>query len=224
MKRCHTATADSAARSVFSALVPAPRTADFKFPATELAPKLCGAQTPGEFVGLLRQLKEWSGLTFRQIETRAQHYGDCLPKSTVAATLERDALPRQEFLKAFVRACGCDPALWVHTRRSLAVAAVEPAGDSPSGGADERQLPLRAENLEGCDQELGRLPMVALMLEVPCDEAEQAIERLVEVDLRESTGLRRHRIHDLVRLLARESPESHSSGDAALRVTVCLWA
>jgi hypothetical protein len=81
------------------------------------------ADSPTAFVGLMRQLKEWSGLGFKQLEQRAERAGTPLPHSTLSATLGRSSLPRADLLDAFVRACGCDDdtvAAWLDSRDRLA--------------------------------------------------------------------------------------------------------
>ncbi|MGJ3559792.1 helix-turn-helix domain-containing protein [Streptomyces sp. INA 01156] len=80
------------------------------------------ARTPAEYVGLLRRLKEHSGLTYRQLEERAAERGDVLARSTLADVLRRDALPRAELVAALVRACGPgeDVAEWLAARERLA--------------------------------------------------------------------------------------------------------
>ncbi|MEU8354115.1 helix-turn-helix domain-containing protein [Streptomyces sp. NPDC048845] len=65
-----------------------------------------GARDRTEFAGLLRLLKERSGLTYRQLEERAAARGDVLPRSTLADVLAGKTAPRREQLAAFVRACG----------------------------------------------------------------------------------------------------------------------
>jgi hypothetical protein len=122
------------------------------------------AKTPAEFMLRLRQLKEWAGLTYRQIEIRSRRHGDCLARSTLAATLRRDALPREDFVRSLVRACGHDPDPWIRVRRELAVmTAAEPQKESsPVSGPEvapglespPRQLPLDADVLVGRDREL----------------------------------------------------------------------
>ena len=64
------------------------------------------AHNAAEFVALLRELKERSGLTYRQLEERAAAHGDVLARSTLSGALRQDALPRTEILLAFLRACG----------------------------------------------------------------------------------------------------------------------
>ncbi|MBC6459925.1 helix-turn-helix domain-containing protein [Actinomadura sp. HBU206391] len=127
------------------------------------------AGTPEEFMVRLRQLREWTGLTFRDLETRSRRLGDHLPRSTLASTLRRDALPRQEFVEALVRACGLDPAPWARARRRLAVrlAAAEPAGERTwvqaaeqapvRDGSAPHQLPLAPPVLVGRDRELDQV-------------------------------------------------------------------
>jgi hypothetical protein len=80
------------------------------------------ARTPAEYVGLLRRLKEDSGLTFRQLEERAAEHGDVLARSTLADVLRRDGLPRAEVVAALVRACGAEEEVprWLAARERLA--------------------------------------------------------------------------------------------------------
>jgi Ricin-type beta-trefoil lectin domain-like len=88
--------------------------------------------TPADFVGALRGLREWSGLTYRQLAAKAASSGDVLPSSTVASALSRNTLPRQQVVVAFVRACGLDGAAaarWVAARDRLAAGPVSSAGD-----------------------------------------------------------------------------------------------
>ncbi|MEU1586786.1 helix-turn-helix domain-containing protein [Micromonospora sp. NPDC005710] len=80
------------------------------------------ASDPAAFVELLRQLKDRSGLTYRQLEQRAATAGDVLARSTAADILRRSTLPRPEVLTAFVRACGAGDQLdtWLRARHRLA--------------------------------------------------------------------------------------------------------
>ncbi|MGC5289890.1 ATP-binding protein [Micromonospora sp. DT231] len=83
-----------------------------------------GAATPMEFVGALRQLRLWSGLTYRQLAANAAASGEILPFGTIASVLSRTSLPRREFVASFVRACGLDEASiarWVRERNALVV-------------------------------------------------------------------------------------------------------
>ncbi|MEU6033837.1 hypothetical protein ABZ801_00345 [Actinomadura sp. NPDC047616] len=92
------------------------------------------ADTAAEFVGDMRRLKSWSGLTFRQLESRAAAMGDVLPRSTLVEALRRERLPREELLAAFVRACGGGPdtvAQWLTIRRRLAVTDTDRTREAP---------------------------------------------------------------------------------------------
>ncbi|WEV23767.1 hypothetical protein OYE22_00170 [Streptomyces sp. 71268] len=64
------------------------------------------AGDPGEFTAAMRQLKERSGLTYRQIEKRAAEHGEVLARSTLADVLSGKVAPRPELVAAFVRVCG----------------------------------------------------------------------------------------------------------------------
>ncbi|MEU6352447.1 hypothetical protein ABZ896_24505 [Streptomyces sp. NPDC047072] len=65
-----------------------------------------GAGTPEEFMVRLRQLKEWTGFTYRELGTRSRGVGDQLPRSTLAGSLRRNALPSQDFVATHARAGG----------------------------------------------------------------------------------------------------------------------
>ncbi|MFD3626086.1 helix-turn-helix domain-containing protein [Streptomyces sp. NPDC058698] len=88
------------------------------------------ARTAGEYVALLRKLKERSGLTLRRLEQRAAERDDVLARSTLADMLRRDTLPRAELVTALVRACGAEKELpeWLAARERLAAGEV-PAAD-----------------------------------------------------------------------------------------------
>ncbi|MBG6103640.1 hypothetical protein IW249_004054 [Micromonospora vinacea] len=109
------------------------------------------ASNPAEFVDLLRQLKDRSGLTYRQLEQRAAAAGDVLARSTAADILRRSTLPRPEVVAAFVRACGAEDQVetWLRARHRLAAgqfAPPSPAADPPPVDAvttPERAGPAR---------------------------------------------------------------------------------
>ncbi len=86
---------------------------------------------------MLRQLRAWSGFTYRELTSRANAAGHALPHTTLASALARHTLPREGLLVAFVQACGLDQQAlgrWVETLRGLRVAheAAQPEStDSP---------------------------------------------------------------------------------------------
>ncbi|MDT0609131.1 RICIN domain-containing protein [Streptomyces lancefieldiae] len=86
----------------------------------ELSPHEAG--DAGGFVESMQQLKERSGLTYRDLEERAARNGDVLPRSTLADMLRRTSLPRPELLAAFVRACGDAQRVgaWLDARNRIA--------------------------------------------------------------------------------------------------------
>lgn len=82
------------------------------------------ARDAAEFILEMRGLRIWSGLTFRQLERAATDNGHVLPHSTLVTALRRDRLPREELLRAFISACGCDAQTvddWLAARRRLAL-------------------------------------------------------------------------------------------------------
>ncbi|GAA3994041.1 hypothetical protein GCM10022247_12010 [Allokutzneria multivorans] len=85
------------------------------------------AATPAEFVALLRQVRDRSGLTYREIERRAEALGEVLPKSTTASMLTRDTLPRPELVSALLKVCGeTDDASWLLAHERLSGPAEAP--------------------------------------------------------------------------------------------------
>ncbi|MBL1082290.1 XRE family transcriptional regulator [Streptomyces actinomycinicus] len=88
----------------------------------------------GEFAAAMRQLKERSGLTYRQLEERAAGQGEVLARSTLADVLGGKATPRPELVAAFVRACGDEQR--VHEWLAARERAVS-GGTGRNGGEDE---------------------------------------------------------------------------------------
>ncbi|MEV6924771.1 tetratricopeptide repeat protein [Dactylosporangium sp. NPDC051485] len=119
------------------------------------------------FVALLRQLKQDSGCTYRQLEARAAQRGDVLARSTIADTLRREALPRPETLVAFVRACAPrqDVQAWLEARARLAAGDPGPSTSADPGAATAqvvpRQLPAPPGLFTGRALELDHLDQMA---------------------------------------------------------------
>ncbi|MFF5936753.1 helix-turn-helix domain-containing protein [Streptomyces sp. NPDC012508] len=91
------------------------------------APDPHGATDAASFNARLQALKDWSGLTYRELSARAEALGDVLPRSTVANMLARSTVPREELLTSFVRACGVSPGEledWQTVRKEIAVRGV----------------------------------------------------------------------------------------------------
>ncbi|MFE7786619.1 helix-turn-helix domain-containing protein [Streptomyces nigrescens] len=89
-------------------------------------------------VELMQQLKERSGLTYRQLEQRAAERGEVLARSTLADVLRRRTLPRAELLAVFLRACGCaedEVAAWLAARQGIEERAAAGAGEPPDADA-----------------------------------------------------------------------------------------
>lgn len=97
----------------------------------EVRPDARSVTSPAQFVAAMRELKTWSGLSYRQLESRAARCGTVLPRSTLMNALNRETLPREDLVAAFAQACGCgeaETARWLVARRRLALAGVrEPA-------------------------------------------------------------------------------------------------
>jgi hypothetical protein len=91
-----------------------------------LPPDPATATDAAEYVVLLRKLKEWAGVTYRQLETRSEALGTILPRSTLANMLQRPVLPNENQTLTFVRACGCSPAQtteWMAAYKQIAAPA-----------------------------------------------------------------------------------------------------
>lgn len=72
----------------------------------------------------MRQLKVYTGLTFREIEDRAGTLGE-LPKSTLSDALKSKSLPKPRVLRHFLRACGLTEehiAVWENAHLAVALA------------------------------------------------------------------------------------------------------
>lgn len=108
-------------------------------PPTPALPDPADARTPAELALYMRKLREASGLTYRDLEQRAEQAGEVLPRSTLATALSRDALPRPELLRAFLIACGHRDRVevWTAARDRIAAEAgartQTPATEPPTG-------------------------------------------------------------------------------------------
>ncbi|MET9349750.1 RICIN domain-containing protein [Streptomyces termitum] len=82
----------------------------------------------------MQQLKERSGLTYRELEAEAARNGDMLARSTLADTLRRTNLPPSPLLAAFVRACGDGQRVsaWLDARDRIAAGVVAVSATAPS--------------------------------------------------------------------------------------------
>ncbi|MFF9014697.1 helix-turn-helix domain-containing protein [Streptomyces sp. NPDC014870] len=104
------------------------------------APDPREATDAASFIALLQQLKDWSGLTYRELSARAEALGEVLPRSTVANMLARSTVPREELLATFVRACGVSPGeldSWQGVRKELAVRGVYAGTVAMGQGAED---------------------------------------------------------------------------------------
>ncbi|MEU9487324.1 helix-turn-helix domain-containing protein [Streptomyces decoyicus] len=99
-----------------------------------LHPDPADLRSAEEFMAALRALKARSGLTLRQLESRAADRGDVLPRSTVADILRKQTLPRPDLVAALVRACGEQDRLAEWTRAWKRLACEVPVADT--GPAD----------------------------------------------------------------------------------------
>ncbi|MFF9024774.1 RICIN domain-containing protein [Streptomyces eurythermus] len=110
----------------------------------ERGPDPAAAQSPAEFMELMRLLRRWADLSYRQLERNAADAGDVLPRATIATALSRNDLPREQLLAAYVRACGADDdtvSAWLDTRRRLSISGI---GTPPPAPAEDSQTAVPA--------------------------------------------------------------------------------
>ncbi|WP_189894760.1 RICIN domain-containing protein [Streptomyces canarius] len=134
------------------------------------------ARDAAGFVEAMKQLKDQTGLTYRQLEEQAARNGDVLARSTLADILRRSSLPRPDVLAAFVRACGEGQHVgsWLDARERIAVispaasgtkpgASGESEGDAGIGALPETEEPTTSRQ----GQRKGRTLAVASVLVIP---------------------------------------------------------
>jgi len=93
------------------------------------------AGTASEFVEAMRRRRNATGLTYRELERRAEAKGHTLPRSTLTSVLSRTSLPREELVTAFVLACDGDEdevGEWLAARRRLTAGDPAPAAEAPA--------------------------------------------------------------------------------------------
>ncbi|WP_244164727.1 helix-turn-helix domain-containing protein [Streptomyces silaceus] len=115
-------------------------------PPASCAPPLPSDTDAAAFVAALRRLKAWSGLSYRQLERRAERAGHVLPYSTAASLLGRDRLPRKELVVAFVEACGVgepETRAWVAARNAIACGPLPQATQPRPARPRQSQQPQR---------------------------------------------------------------------------------
>ncbi|MFI1106062.1 RICIN domain-containing protein [Streptomyces melanogenes] len=121
-------------------------------------PDPAAAHSPAQFVELMRQLRRWADLSYRQLERNATDSGGVLPRATISAALSRDELPRAELLAAYVRACGGDDdavTAWLNARRRLSISGTTTPPLTPAG-EDTPRTPT--DKSDGTQQETVRVP------------------------------------------------------------------
>ncbi|WP_240330598.1 RICIN domain-containing protein [Streptomyces sp. CB09001] len=92
------------------------------------------ARDAAGFIESMQQLKERSGLTYRELEAQAARNGDVLARSTLADVLRRTSLPLPNLLAAFVRACGDGQRVgaWLDARERIAAGDVAVSATAPT--------------------------------------------------------------------------------------------
>jgi hypothetical protein len=105
----------------------------------KLTPKTRGLAAPDptevtnsiEYIDALKRLREWSGMTYREMAKVAAEYARPLKASTVCAALGRGTLPQRDLVASFVRAAGlveADELIWLEVRDALADGRPVPRG------------------------------------------------------------------------------------------------
>ncbi len=102
-------------------------------------PRPDDVKNAAQLVAVMRQLRKWADVSYRELERRAGAAGNVLPRATLSGALSRQELPREELLAAFVRACGGDEstvAAWVEVRKRLAVEREQDTRDVVPGAGE----------------------------------------------------------------------------------------
>lgn len=97
------------------------------------------ATTAAEFAAGMRAVKQWSGLSFRQLEQQARQHGTWLPRSSICDMLRRDSIPRPEALNTLMCAFGLPPGereRWLALREKVAAGMPTAMAGSRSEGAE----------------------------------------------------------------------------------------
>lgn len=93
-----------------------------------------------QYMQVLRQLREWSGMSLRDLEEASRKVSsgrDWIPRATLSDALNRDTLPRAPLLSTLTTALGLPPAdraRWEIARRRL-------TGEGPVTGEQEPAVP-----------------------------------------------------------------------------------
>ncbi|MEU3792441.1 XRE family transcriptional regulator [Streptomyces fructofermentans] len=111
----------------------------------ELSPY--AARDAAGFIASMNELKQRSGMTFRELEEQAARNGDVLARSTLADVLRRPNLPRPDVLAVFVRACGDGRRVgdWLDARERITEAGPEPLPPAPATAPAPAVADVRAE-------------------------------------------------------------------------------
>ncbi|MEU6594346.1 RICIN domain-containing protein [Streptomyces sp. NPDC046881] len=123
-------------------------------------PDPAAADSPAQFMELMRQLRRWADLSYRQLERNATDAGDVLPRTTISAALSRNDLPRAELLAAYVRACGGDDdtvQAWLDARRHLSIS----GSATPASAGEDAPQNTSQEDDDGAPQAAVPPPMAA---------------------------------------------------------------
>lgn len=94
----------------------------------DLRPNPLNAQTPAEFMQLLRDFRVWSGKP--SYRTMARKSGLAFGASTFCTVLNQDRLPKQQILRAIILVCDGDSQdlqVWVTAWRKLALDKSQPS-------------------------------------------------------------------------------------------------
>jgi hypothetical protein len=87
------------------------------------APNPARVSTEAEYVEALKRLREWSGMSFRDLQRVTADYARPLKASTMCAALRKATVPPPEFVESLVRAIGlpdADQIVWLKVRTALA--------------------------------------------------------------------------------------------------------
>lgn len=108
-------------------------------------PDPAAATTAAQFMEAMRQLRNWAGMSLRDIEEASRRLNegrDWIPRSSLADVLKRDTLPRPGLLETFTAALSlpvADRIRWAAARRRLADEAAGPMPTREHGQQQEQE-------------------------------------------------------------------------------------
>jgi transcriptional regulator with XRE-family HTH domain len=112
-----------------------------------LPPQPTRANTAAEYLDALKELREWSGMTYREIAEITRDYPRSVKASTLCGALKRGTLPSEDLVEGFLQAVdlGADiQSLWLDVRKAIEEGRPGRTAMTWSWGAPPHSSALRA--------------------------------------------------------------------------------